>query len=82
MPLKYIIFEQPDCVPTLRIFDGITSHDAVMREVGQPVKSAGWLYATTEGLVATTGSRSLAIKSNPEQSAEDTALIKRFYEII
>lgn len=81
--MKYLIFNAGG-IESVRIFDEITDHSAVVREVDLPVVSAGRLSFQVEDnnnpvcFCAVSGSVTLKIPFSKEQSHKDFQLIKRF----
>ena len=83
--MKYIIFQlQKFSVESIRIFDEITNHSDVAREVasvspGYEVASAGRVNFREDGSISVTnGSTSLHLDFNSTQSDDDVKLIRRF----
>ena len=83
--MKYVIFEKPDGLETVRVFDEITDHSQVAAEVlthrpGLKLISAGkLLYGDDGGLYCVSGSTTLKIEYKQKQSIEDTDLLIRFF---
>lgn len=80
--MKYILFEHPsDPIPTVRIFDDITSHNEVRAEVqsGKPglsVLSAGKIWIKGDEITCVHQSVSLGISFDEEMGACAAATIK------
>ena len=72
---KYIIFEHADGMETIRIFDTITKHCDVAREVGLKVISAGKIDLKSIDVI--NGSVSLDKKFSLAQSCMDEQSIMR-----
>lgn len=81
MALKYIIFERPDGLQTVRLFDVLAQHIDVAQEVGLRVLSAGKCYRDLSGtgFVATQGSVSLKVENTAQGNREDTLAIDAAY---
>ena len=76
--MKYIIFGLPDDVPTIVIFDCITSHSTIRNKMDMPIISAGKISV---GWNCVSGSVTLCIPFDAKQSADDTATIKRAIDL-
>ena len=85
--MKYVLFELPDALQTVRIFDDITNHCEVVNEVltsspGLRVVSAGRVSFSGSGkVVCTNGSVSLGKSYNVDQSKSDENEIERFIRL-
>jgi len=83
--MKYVIFENCHEMPTVRIFDEITDHHSVAREVGEQspglkLVSAGRIRLC-EGMSAVNGSVGLGLKFSLERSQKDTEIINRLNDL-
>ena len=75
--LKYIIFDKHD-IPMIVIFDCLQQHVDIRNKINLPVISAGKFSWNTHGkLHCDSGSVSLGIKSNLEQSIADEWTINK-----
>jgi hypothetical protein len=82
--MKYVIFEKPDGLETVRIFDEITDHAHVVQEVlnllpGLKILSAGkYRHFGALGGQCFNGSVGLGIKFDMARSTADTDLVRQF----
>lgn len=80
--MKYIIFERPDGLPSLVIFDELTSHSDMKNKIDFPVTGAGMVNFVIDknGEVVPSvihKSVSLKIEFSKEKSLEDAETINR-----
>jgi len=77
--MKYVLFDSGS-LPTIRIFDEMTKHSDVGREVGLKVISAGKIYFNPE-ISVINGSVSLNVSYSKEQTKQDKETIERLIKL-
>lgn len=77
--MKYIIFERPDLMPHVVIFDARTDHAEMARLVDMPVISAGQVSFQNHNCI--NGSTTLKKVFNDARSDEDDAIVKRLRDM-
>jgi hypothetical protein len=77
--MKYIIFERPDGLEHLVIFDELTNHIDMKNQINLPVLGAGKLYFNEfdPGCSLINGSVSLGISYSTKDSERDYKVISR-----
>jgi len=85
--VKYIIFERPNGLENLVVFDELTSHVDMKNKVNRSVLGAGMIYfgndclaGDDKGFSIYNGSVSLGISYSKDQTKKDTQIIARLLE--